>query len=266
MAKKTHEEFIKELKIKNDSFREGLFTLTNKYTTSSNFIFITDEFGKHKLKPLDLLKNTAGNVRSTLDKTDYWVKRAKKNRTNSNKIDYSKVKYNGVKNKVELRCIIHDYEYKQRTTHHMSNVQGCPLCSTTTVRYSIQNFESHKEFFKKRKGYFYIVKLSNSIESFYKIGITSRLKYRLKQYKKYFEVELIYKEEGSIEDMFNIEQTTLKEFIKYKYEPKFKFKGYTECLSVEPKEMYAESYFYKKEQDKMFCEEYGINYENNLIP
>ena len=49
-----------------------------------------------------------------------------------------------------------------------------------------------------------------------------------------YKVIVEYTEEMHIEDAYNLEQFFLNEFKKYKYNPKIKFKGYTECLTTNP--------------------------------
>lgn len=46
-----------------------------------------------------------------------------------------------------------------------------------------------------------------------------------------------------IEEAYNLEQKFLKEFENYKYIPKIKFKGYTECLTTNPVAEYYHWYY-----------------------
>jgi hypothetical protein len=52
------------------------------------------------------------------------------------------------------------------------------------------------------------------------------------------DVIIVYTEVNEIPYCFTLEQRFLKEFKDYRYIPKIKFKGYTECLKVNPVEEY----------------------------
>jgi len=186
------------------------------------------------------------SIQSALDKETFWIKRAIDTVTFSNNVDYRNCRYENNKTQVSLSCKIHNYEYMQRPTHHMTSTQGCPYCATSTIKYSKENFEKHKDFFKGRKGTLYVLNLKGEGESFYKVGITGRdEKYRLSSISQNYKVTVEYLEEMSIEEAYNLEQFFLTDFKKYKYIPKIKFKGYTECLSTNPIAEYYD-WFYNK--------------------
>ena len=175
------------------------------------------------------------SIQSATDKSDFWIRRAKDRTLLSENICYDKCKYEDNKTQVSLRCIEHNYNYAQRPSHHMTNTQGCPYCATSTIKYSKENFEKHREFFKERMGTLYVLNLKGEGENFYKVGITGRNeKYRLSSISQSYKVTVEYTEEMHIEDAYNLEQFFLNEFKKYKYNPKIKFKGYTECLTTNP--------------------------------
>ena len=179
------------------------------------------------------------SIQASLDKADFWIRRAKDTVIFSNNVDYKKCIYENNKSHVLLRCKLHNYDYTQRPSHHMNNTQGCPYCSTSTIKYSKENFEKHKEFFEGRKGILYVLNLKGGGENFYKVGITGRdEKYRLNSISQIYKVNVEYIEEMSIEEAYNLEQFFLNDFKKYKYTPKIKFKGYTECLTTNPIDEY----------------------------
>ena len=186
------------------------------------------------------------SIQTALDKKDFWVRRALDLRELSDQIDYSKAEYSCNKEYVHLSCKIHNYNYTQRPSHHMANIQGCPHCATSTIKYSKENFEKHKEFFKDRVGIMYVLKLTGNGELFYKVGITGRdEKYRFNSISQSYKVKIEYKEEMLIEEAYNLEQFFLKDFENKKYIPKIKFKGYTECLTTNPVAEYYHWYYNK---------------------
>lgn len=114
-----------------------------------------------------------------------------------------------------------------------------PHCAVSTIKYSEDNFKKHREFFKDRVGIMYLLRLEKEEESFYKVGITGRdKKYRITSIAQHYKVEVLYETEHLIEECYRLEQKFLGEFRDYKYIPKDKFKGYTECLTVNPIDAY----------------------------
>jgi hypothetical protein len=64
----------------------------------------------------------------------------------NDKYDYSKIAYNGIKNKVKIMCPIHG-EFEQTPHHHVTRKQGCPKCRYLTV--SIKTRKSNEQFIEK---------------------------------------------------------------------------------------------------------------------
>ena len=217
--------------IKYESFRKIFIdTAYGKMITSSDAIFEWDNL----------------SIKSAIDKNDFWLKRARDLREGSKNIDYSNVEYIDNKKHVKLSCKVHNYTYTQRPSHHMANIQGCPHCATSTIKYSKENFEKHKEFFKDKMGVMYVLKLIGNGELFYKVGITGRdEKYRFNSISQSYKIKIEYKEEMLIEDAYNLEQFFLEDFKSKKYIPQIKFKGYTECLTTNPVAEYYHWYFNK---------------------
>lgn len=231
--------FSEMLKEKNFKIWEKIKIL--KYE-NFNKIFISTDYGKMIASSDAIFEWGDLSIKSAIDKNNFWLKRAMDLRKDSDNIDYSNVEYIDNKNHITLLCKIHNYLYTQRPSHHMANIQGCPHCATSTIKYSKENFEKHKEFFKDRIGIIYVLRLTGNKELFYKVGITGRNeKYRFNSISQSYKVEIEYKEEMLIEDAYNLEQIFLEEFKDYKYNPKIKFKGYTECLKINP---VAEYYYW----------------------
>lgn len=240
MRKKTHEEFIEELTLKNGHYKEGKFKVIGDYTGIGGYIEIESEFGEALVRVDCLLAGALPRINSYLDPADFWRRRAISEREDSSMIDYSMANYTNNKVKIKLRCLKHNYSYSQRPSHHMSGVQGCVHCVGKVIKYTRENIESHQEFFDGLEGYLYVVRLFNRRESFFKVGITAkgRFKYRMTQLRKSFNLERVYEEEGLIKDLFETEQKFLSQMSHLKYTPENKFVGYTECLSDNPLEVY----------------------------
>lgn len=306
-AKRTHEQFLEKLGLKNEAYRNGEFEVVGEYKNmktvllikigdfeyniipkrllenklpsfkqcidkqglfmqrlkennrkvfdkiksvvlfkSSNMysIFNTD-YGQIKTKYYSLERVDDLSIDMAMDKTEFWVKRNKHIREDFDGIDYSKVNYIDNSNKVKLRCKIHDYDYSQRPSHHTAGCQGCVYCMKQVIMYTKENFKTHKKFFKNHHSYFYVLRLSSDTELFYKVGITGgdRLEYRTNQLKKYYNVDVEYITKGLSSEQYDLEQSFLNKFKRYKYNPNKKFTGYTECLTVNPVDAYYDWYY-----------------------
>lgn len=62
--------------------------------------------------------------------------------------DYSRVEYNGIKNKVVIICPIHG-EFKQTPHHHIHRKQGCAKCGYSNI--SIKTRKSNEDFIETAK-------------------------------------------------------------------------------------------------------------------
>lgn len=227
------EEYFSEI-LKEKNFKIWEKVKIIKYESFSK-VYVNSIYGEMALSSDAIYEWEDLSIKSALNINDFWLKRAMDLREGSDNIDYSNVDYINNKNHIKLSCKVHNYSYTQRPSHHMANIQGCPHCATSTIKYSKENFEKHKDFFKDKVGIIYILKLIGNGELFYKVGITGRdEKYRFNSISQSYRVKIEYKEEMLIEDAYNLEQFFLEDFKNKKYIPKIKFKGYTECLTINP--------------------------------
>jgi hypothetical protein len=163
------------------------------------------------------------NRKSTLE---HFIRESKK--IHGEKYEYSKVEYKNARSKVEIICKLHG-SFFIKPGNHTNGKQGCKDCGT---EFSIFKRDSWIKRSNNRPCIFYILKLWNDEEVFYKFGITSKgLKKRygnsINSYK--FEVikERISEDAGYIWDL----EKRFKRFKKNnKYTPLKKFSGVTECF------------------------------------
>lgn len=67
------------------------------------------------------------------------------------KFDYSKTDYTGVKNKVILKCNIHDVEFSTWPATHLKNKGGCPVCAIKSgTAHAVKRKEKCIETFIKK--------------------------------------------------------------------------------------------------------------------
>lgn len=107
----------------------------------------------------------------------------------------------------------------------------CKECSSNHV-----GFKMHKEYIEKNKdkltkhtGYVYIINLYSQSESFYKIGVTSNPKGRFSGMPYKIKVVKMYK--LNLYSAYHIEDFLLQKHSEWRYDPKIKFRGSTECFS-----------------------------------
>lgn len=142
--------------------------------------------------------------------------------------DYSDTNYTNAHSIVEVICGRHGV-FLQRANDHLSG-SGCRKCSYEKSKggFSLERFQNEPEL-KARRGYFYICHITIGEESFVKVGITTRSTFKRYQYQN-INLTTILETELDLYTAFVIEQNILQKFAKYKYVPKAKFNGYTECF------------------------------------
>lgn len=228
--------FKKEVYLKNKYYRNGDFEIVGEYLGRKVGIEILYNNLLYDISPPSLLSDYLPNLKSAKDKNLFWIEKFRISRKDFDSIDYSDVEYNSSKENTYFTCKIHNIKYSQRVYHHLNNVQGCIKCMQYPIMYNENNVSKHNNFLDKINGYLYVIKVESKEEAFYKVGITGekRIDYRFKELEKYYNVSIEYLEEGSMVKLFKQEQDFLQSFKEFKYTPKIKFRGYTECLTTNP--------------------------------
>ena len=147
--------------------------------------------------------------------------------------DYSKVVYTGRENKVTIECPDHG-QFDMRCRVHLKSDYGCPMCASEQMDRGVGsigciNFKVAEKN-KHIPYYVYLLRLWDDNESFFKVGLTkvgseSR---RLRDIRRYYNVEIITLYEYPLDIAFELEQFILSEVDRYK--PSKMFGGYTECF------------------------------------
>lgn len=143
--------------------------------------------------------------------------------------DYSKIKYINNVTKIIIGCKLHG-DFTQTPKQHKRG-EGCPDCGLTKRGYYfIKRAEKHKEKWEQIPAILYFIKIKHESEEFYKIGITKNdLKERFRG--DYLNIEPIKEYNTNLYNAVILETTILEENLQYKYSPKIKFEGHTECFS-----------------------------------
>lgn len=156
-----------------------------------------------------------------------FIEKAKK--IHGNKYNYSKVEYKNANTKVTIICKEHG-EFKQNPRGHLSN-NGCPFCNRY-VGYSKSQWINYN---KDKEGIFYIIKVFDENEIFYKIGITGK---SIQERYKYtgnipYNYEIIKEiKSKDLEYIWNLEKENKRILKDFKYKPLKSFAGSSvECFS-----------------------------------
>ena len=135
--KVTTEEFIKRAKQKH----------ANKYDYSSieidgvdNYIVLKcKKHGEFSVQPSKHMRGRGCKdcaIEARANKRRKKLKDVIKGfiKAHGNKYDYSKVKYINADTKVKIRCIEHDFEFKQNPDRHRAGATGCKYCKALILR------------------------------------------------------------------------------------------------------------------------------------
>jgi len=151
--------------------------------------------------------------------------------THNAKYDYTSVKYTGTSNPITITCPEHG-DFEQLASNHLLG-HGCKTCAT----------ENHVGFYDYNRlttdpdlidlsGTCYLMKFTGSGETFYKVGITTRLSKRFYKHVTGYDIDNIAQVDTSLLNAFILEQNILYVYSLQKYKPMHQFGGHTECLTL----------------------------------
>lgn len=167
------------------------------------------------------------NKMSTLD----FVNKSKK--VHDNTYQYDNTIYEAYNKKVLICCKRHGI-FEQIPSVHTSG-KGCPKCGIENHggSYNLKNAEKNKLKFENIESTLYIISCYNNEEIFYKVGITRRSV--SERFSSIADIPYKYKTIIEYKDnLYNciiLEKEIHKQNDVYRYIPRIKFGGYTECFS-----------------------------------
>jgi hypothetical protein len=144
--KKTHEQFLEDLWVRNKYYREGKFKVVGRYECDICKIDVVDHLNVI-MQPTagSLLRDSAPTIRSAKNKTEYFI--AQSRLIHGNFYFYSEVDWISDTDKVIITCPIHG-NFEQTPNSH-KNGSGCYHCGRVkTIKKQTQKFS---EFLLKAK-------------------------------------------------------------------------------------------------------------------
>ena len=157
----------------------------------------------------------------------------KANMVHNYKYSYDCSNYIGYHKNVDILCKLHGI-FSQRPANHISLSHGCPICSIdkSGANITIAKLKANHQL-AQQKAKLYLVSFENENESFYKIGITmDNIKKRFAGISQY-QIKIMNIKETTLLQAMIEEKEVLKFFYKFKYVPKIRFNGWTECFNKE---------------------------------
>lgn len=227
----TTQEFIDKAKlVHDDKYNYSRVIYKNRRT---KIIIICKIHGEFKQNPLDHLGGDNCKKCYYFTKTlttEEFIQKAQL--IHGDKYNYSLVKYKNAKTKVIIICKTHG-EFKINSANHL-NGQGCKDCSTEKMGWNHINWKKrafNSKYFDSFK--VYIIRCWNKNEEFYKVGKTfTTIECRFKhQFPYQYEIIKIFESKTNAEKITKLEKQIQNKNNQFKYVPKIKFNGMTECFS-----------------------------------
>lgn len=180
-------------------------------------------------KPMDHLGGHEGcpKCANRLNTLELFIERANIVHKNFYKYPVIVEKYKNA-DKIEIICPIHG-SFHQIADNHL-NGSKCPTCAKTAYWSNRKSKDA-----ELIPAIFYVLEFSNEKENFYKVGISTKFKNRLAVLKcAGYNVRVVDETERTLAEALTSEHEFLESFSAFKYTPKIKFDGHTECISVNP--------------------------------
>jgi hypothetical protein len=221
----THpEKYIMEyIKINNKEFYNKIIKIKTNYSGYNTPLLFDTIYGEINLTPDTIFRGNSFDIRSATNKIDFIYNYLKIHHPKYNNIQIIS-EFNGCMEPIEVK-----YKSKIYKTTTDALFRGV-FSGEKNIGVKIKSIlEKNKEKFKNEECFVYKIKLFNENETFYKIGISKNLKERFKIIP--YNVEIIEIISSNKYDSYYIEQNYHNILKEFKYEPKTKFPGQTECFT-----------------------------------
>ena len=239
MTEKT-EKYIERFINFNPNFFES-FSIIGDYNEKSGKIKLKNKYGLIDVLPYSLLAGTTPTILSAVNKTEYWINMVKE--VHGDTYDYSLANYIRADTHVNIKCKKHNFIFPQTPNNHL-NDRGCPICRDEIfseyqkgdkIGYSFEGWVRmalRSKIFDSYK--VYIIKCWNEKEEFYKIGKTfATIKNRfIGKREMPYNYKIFKLVIGDAQYISQLEDKYKKTLKKYRYIPKLKFSGVSECFKI----------------------------------
>jgi hypothetical protein len=158
-----------------------------------------------------------------------------------NSCDYTDTIHNSVKEKVTIKCNIHNIYFTTLPFNHLKGGK-CRQCLSENISNALKGKEGTCGYTKtryinqakEREAYVYLIRCWNEEEEFYKIGKTFlQINKRFTKSNICYNFEVIHKHIGEAGYVYDLENTLQREYKTYKHRPKKWFAGHTECFNTD---------------------------------
>lgn len=234
MKKLTQSEVIDRFRdIHGNSYDYSLVDYKNK---RSKVTLVCPVHGEFRITPDRVLFQRAGCPKCGLLKrgrrkltTPEFVERSVIK--HGDKYDYSLSEYVDQNTPIKIICSDHGI-FEQYPANHYHLGHNCPMCANLEKSGGYETL-GDDALNGIKSAYLYTIKLYNNIESFHKIGVTVSIEDRIKSLTSSgYKCDLIQSVRyPSMLHAFRIEQSIHSRLRKFRYIPKIKFGGYTECFT-----------------------------------
>jgi hypothetical protein len=202
-------------------------------------LLIEDSKGVYNIKYAALRRGERPTRAACLDRTKHFIACAKE--IHGDSFDYSSTAYGkNAKSKIKITCKQHGEVFEQTPDNHMQ-ASGCSVCiqsrrsANRPLAHGFSNSSLKRAMTTKdcKSAILYVIRLYNENESFIKIGYTSQSIHDRYRYEKFpYQYEVMEEIVCTVEKVLVLERELHAFYKSYKYSPKFKFSGSSECFSM----------------------------------
>lgn len=223
-----HNYFLNKLESVNINYKKRKIKIIGTYKDYNSHILVKDKYGECSITVGHLLQGKKPSIESALNKDLYF-----KNLMIDIYGDiykYRKITKKSFRNYVEFKCHKHGWQKRPWKLFYVFKT-SCLKCNKESMATRGFTKEKYVKICNGRKSFLYLLKFKKGDEEFYKIGLTLRsVKERF--YGSSYTISEIFIKKDSAENIFDIEEKLHKKYKQFKYLPKIKFNGYTECYNT----------------------------------
>lgn len=212
----------------NKNYKKRDFKIIGKYKKSSVHILVENKYGKCLISPNHLIQGKKPSLESAINKDTYFKKMMIE--IHGDIYEYKSINNFNFRKFVEFKCSKHGWQTRPWNLFYVHKT-ACLKCNKEKMIATGFTKEKYIKICNGRKSFLYLLKFKKDKEEFYKIGITVRsIKERF--YGNNYKIEEVFIKKDFASKIFDMEKELHKQYKVFKYLPKIKFNGYTECYNI----------------------------------